>query len=87
MSDSQARQVKQFVQSLERDDRYIVLMYYADGLTPMEISRVLDLPSNKVRQRLQELRSELAGLAPRPAAAPTATIGHHPESGGHAAYA
>lgn len=87
MSDSQARQVSQFVQSLERNDRYIVLMYYADGLTPMEISRVLDLPSTRVRDRLQELRSQLAGLTPRPAASPTAAVGHHPESGGHAAYA
>lgn len=62
MADSQARQVRDYVQALERDDRYIVLLYYADGLTPMEISRVLDLPSTRVRSRLEELRSQLAGL-------------------------
>lgn len=63
MADSKAKQVRSYVQALERDDRYIVLLYYADGLTPMEISRVLDLPSSKVRSRLEELRAQLAGLA------------------------
>jgi len=62
MADSQARQVRDYVQALDRDDRYIVLLYYADGLTPMEISRVLDLPSTRVRDRLEELRTHLAGL-------------------------
>lgn len=69
MADSQARRVRQFVEALDRDDRYIVLLYYADGLTPMEISRVLDLPSTRVRTRLSELRSQLSGIAsPRPQA-------------------
>ena len=62
MADSQAKQVRDYVQGLDRDDRYIVLLYYADGLTPMEISRVLDLPSTRVRARLDELRTQLAGL-------------------------
>ena len=48
MDDAQARQVHDYVQALGREDRYIVMLYYADGLTPMEISRVLDLPSNAV---------------------------------------
>ena len=81
MADSQARQVRDYVQALDRDDRYIVLLYYADGLTPMEISRVLDLPSSRVRARLEELRTQLAGLAakpkprvqPQPPAGPTVT--------------
>jgi len=73
MPDSQAKQVRKFVETLERNDRYIVLLYYADGLTPMEISRVLDLPSTRVRQRLDQLRAQLAGLTRRPAAAPAHT--------------
>jgi len=81
MADSQARQVRDYVQALDRDDRYIVLLYYADGLTPMEISRVLDLPSTRVRDRLEELRTHLAGLTqskttraqPKPPAGPTVT--------------
>lgn len=62
MADSQARRIRNYVQALERNDRYIVMLYYADGLTPMEISRVLDLPSSAVRARLDELRTHLAGL-------------------------
>ena len=69
MAESPARQVRNYVQGLERNDRYIVLLYYADGLTPMEISRVLDLPSTRVRARLEELRSHLAGLTQSPARA------------------
>ena len=72
MADSQARRVRNYVQALDRDDRYIVMLYYADGLTPMEISRVLDLPSSAVRTRLDELRTHLAGLAtPKTRATPT----------------
>lgn len=70
MADSQARQVRSFVQGLERNDRYMVLLYYADGLTPMEISRVLDLPSNKVTARLDELRTHLASLTSKPRLTP-----------------
>lgn len=62
MADSKAKQVRNYVQTLDRDDRYIVMLYYADGLTPMEISRVLNLPSSAVRTRLDELRTQLAGL-------------------------
>ena len=62
MDDAQARQVHDYVQALGREDRYIVMLYYADGLTPMEISRVLDLPSNAVRTRLEQLRSQLNSL-------------------------
>ena len=87
MADSQAKQVRQFVESLERDDRYIVLLYFADGLTPMEISRVLDLPSSRVRQRLEELRLELRTLTHRPAAQAAAPQGPLGPNGSHAAYA
>ncbi len=85
MAESQAVQVRQFVQALGRDDRYIVLLYYADGLTPMEISRVLDLPSTQVRNRLLELRSQLVGLA-RPRVN-TAPLGHDSFGDTPAAYA
>jgi len=86
MADSKAKQVRNFVQALGRDDRYIVMLYYADGLTPMEISRVLDLPSGRVRTRLEELRTQLSGLT-RPAAAPTTAIRTDHSGGSHPAYA
>lgn len=74
MADSNARQVRDYVQTLGHDDRYIVMLYYADGLTPMEISRVLDLPSTRVRTRLEELRTTLTGLAQAKAQATTKTV-------------
>lgn len=71
MADVLAKQVRQHVQHLEREDRYIVLLYYADGLTPIEIARVLDLPTNRVRNRLQALRQEINNvIKQRQAAAP-----------------
>lgn len=51
--------VKQVLRNLERDDRYIVLLYYADNLTPDEIALVLDLPPTKVRSTLDRLRGRL----------------------------
>ena len=87
MADSRAVQVRQFVQALDREDRYIVMLYYADGLTPMEISRVLDLPSLRVRNRLQELRSQLSGLARPTSAASSQGFGHDGLGDKPAAYA
>lgn len=84
MADSQARQVRQFVEDLDRNDRYIVMLYYADGLTPMEISRVLDLPSTSVRTRLQELMSQLTSMTRR---RPAKAKEHDGHSGARAAYA
>lgn len=75
MADSQASRVRKFVQTLEREDRYIVLLYYADGLTPIEISRVLDVPSTRVRSRLTELRLQLTSMT-QPVH-PTAGFAHH----------
>lgn len=85
MAESQATRVRQFVQGLDRDDRYIVMLYYADGLTPMEISRVLDLSSTRVRTRLEELRAELAELTRARQAAPL--YGHEQLGDSPAAYA
>lgn len=79
MADSLARKVQSYVQALGRDDRYIVMLYYADGLTPMVISRILDLPSSTVRTRLEELRAQLASLtqsAPRTRTRPAKTPSH-----------
>ena len=86
MADSQASQVRNFVQALGRDDRYIVMLYYADGLTAMEISRILDLPSGRVRTRLDELRAELSGLT-RPTPKPADILKTDKAGGSHAAYA
>ena len=49
-----------FVTVLPQIDRYILLMFYADDLTPGEISLVLDLPQHKVEKCLAVLRDEAA---------------------------
>ncbi|MGB0768528.1 MAG: sigma factor-like helix-turn-helix DNA-binding protein [Phycisphaeraceae bacterium] len=93
MADSKATRVRNYVQALGREDRHIVMLYFADGLTPMEISRVLDLPTTRVRTRLAELRAELGGMTqrkttPTPAAATAATrLPNDPSAGNRAAYA
>lgn len=60
MSSKDAAGLRHFVNVLPRIDRYILLMFYADDLTPAEISQVLDLPEYKVEQRLTVLRDEVA---------------------------
>ncbi len=53
-----AARLKRFLQTLPQNDRYILLLSYADGLTPIEVSLVLDLPELTVRRRLEVLRRE-----------------------------
>lgn len=75
MAHAQALRVRRFVERLDRDDRYIVMLYYADGLTHVEIARLLNLPSMRVRERLESLRSGLeAAVACKPATASTGEI-------------
>ena len=58
MSCTDAGRLKVYLQSLSREDRYILLMSLADGLTPAEVSMVLDLPERTVRTRLAVLHRE-----------------------------
>jgi len=82
MAEAQAIKIRQFVQQLAREDRYIVLLYYADGLTPIEIARILDLPGNRVRHRLMDLRTQLNGIAAaKPGKAATTMRGNDTLSG------
>lgn len=81
MSGVKAKQVRNYVQALNLEDRYIVMLYYADGLTPMEISRVLNMQSSAVRSRLKELQIELACLTqPKTHAASAASQSPEPRS-------
>ncbi|MEM6393730.1 MAG: hypothetical protein AAF797_13225 [Planctomycetota bacterium] len=54
-----ADRLHDFVRGLEKSDRYIVMMYYADGLTPIEIGMVLEMPTTEVATRLDGLRAKL----------------------------
>lgn len=58
MSRSNADRLKSYVNSLAQIDRYILLLVYADGLSAMEVSLVLDLSESVVRSRFEELRRE-----------------------------
>jgi len=51
--------VKRLLATLDRTDRYIVLMHYADGLTAKEVALVLDLPVRVVESALARLRNKL----------------------------
>ncbi len=53
-----AARLKRFLQTLPQTDRYILLLSYADGLTSLEVSLVLDLPELTVRRRLEVLHRE-----------------------------
>jgi len=51
--------VKQLIRDLDRTDRYIVLLHYADGLTINEVALVLDRPVREVEATLNRLRGKL----------------------------
>ena len=52
--------LKSVLAGLEKTDRYIVLMYYADELHAEEIGMVLDLPRYRVQNVLDAFRVEVA---------------------------
>tara|TARA_B100000614_G_C14098819_1_gene306279 strand:+ start:22 stop:267 length:246 start_codon:yes stop_codon:yes gene_type:complete len=62
-----AAQMSRFFKGLDRTERYVLLLFYADGLTTTEIGLVLDLPETKVRTMLESLRGEAMRRLGRPA--------------------
>ncbi|MEM9883038.1 MAG: hypothetical protein AAF800_08995 [Planctomycetota bacterium] len=56
MSCTDADRVRACLSDLGRTDRYVVLMYFADELTPAEIGLVLDVPLCRVNQVLDTFR-------------------------------
>lgn len=66
MPSKDAQRIRDYVQSLQRDDRYILLLYYADGLTPLEIGALLGLSAAKVDTRLGYFRGQLGGIIQQP---------------------
>jgi len=69
MPSKDAQRIRDYVQSLERDDRYILLLYYADGLTTLEIGALLGLSAAKIDTRLGYFRNQLDGMLHLPAPA------------------
>jgi len=60
MSSTEATRVKQCLGALERIERYVVLMFFADELTPAEIGVVLNVSLNKVTDILERFRATVA---------------------------
>ena len=58
MYSQDAEQMSRFFEGLTRTERYVLLLFYADGLTPKEVGLVLEMPEAKVRSMLESLRSD-----------------------------
>jgi len=48
------------VQTLSTEERHVLMLHYAEGLEPLEISLVLDLPVPTVERMLDDLRALVA---------------------------
>ena len=51
------RNVKPMVEQLDRVQRHVLMLYYAEELTPAEIGLVLEIPESTVITTLQELQA------------------------------
>ncbi len=45
-----------FVRTLDQTDRYLLMLFYAEGLDTSEISLVLDQPEFRITDRLNEIK-------------------------------
>lgn len=76
MASKDAQRIRNYVQSLDRNDRYILMLYFADGLTTLEIGTLLGLSASNVDSRLGFFRGELGNILKHPDA--SAGTGHRP---------
>lgn len=51
-----------FLRGLDRNERYVLALFYADQLTVPEISLVLDLAEYRVRGILEQLRDRACAM-------------------------
>ncbi|MBB6430711.1 sigma factor-like helix-turn-helix DNA-binding protein [Algisphaera agarilytica] len=65
MSSTEAACVKKCLNALERIERYVVLMFFADELTPAEIGVVLDVSLRRVTDILDRFREAVAHVLTR----------------------
>lgn len=66
-----ADRLRALLSTLDRSERLLLLLHWADDLTPLEIGCVLDLPTAEVEGRLEALRARAEeALAPAAAAMP-----------------
>lgn len=58
MSGKDAGRMRAFMDTLNRTERLILLLFYADQLSQAEISQVLDLPESRVSSMLGSLKQQ-----------------------------
>jgi len=73
MSGRDAGRLKSLFQTLDQTHRLILMLFYVDRLTPMEISAVLDLTETQVCHIIDRSR-ECARRAISPTPLTTATV-------------
>lgn len=62
MDGTDASRVKASLSSLERTERYVVLLFFADELTLPEISHILDIALSRVTQIIDRFRETAARI-------------------------
>ena len=70
-----AQSVRRCLADLNQTERYVVLMFFADELTPTEIGLVLDLPALRVTDILESFRQTVARLMGSAQDAPPTIVG------------
>lgn len=68
MNGKDAGRMRAFMGTLDRTERLILLLFYADQLSQTEISLVLDLPESRVSTMLGSLKRQAAEAMKHPVA-------------------
>ena len=59
MTGIDATDLHRFVNALDRNDRFVLMLHYAEQLTITEISQVLDMPEHHVAATLDNLQQQV----------------------------
>lgn len=62
MAGKEAARLTAFVQTLERTDRLILMLHYAERLNPSEVGQVLDMPVEEVSHRIDGLKTRASSI-------------------------
>ena len=65
MSDKEVANREVFTENLGRDERLVMILHYAEELTPTEIGLVLEISEGRVRSILDSLRDRAKALLRR----------------------
>jgi DNA-directed RNA polymerase specialized sigma24 family protein len=72
MKGMEAELLRSFLQNLGREDRLVLLLHYADGLTPGEIGAVLGKAETRIALTLARLKQAAVGRVRRTTPGPPA---------------